>query len=65
MDGVPEANELNPGGYVPLNADNDNRSQVTLRLAQTQDRAVRVVRLLPPVGRDAAPLQTQVERASS
>ena len=36
-----------------------------VEIMQTQDRAVRVVRLLPPVGRDAAPLQTQVERASS
>ncbi len=36
-----------------------------LEIVQTQDRAVKVVRLLPPVGRDAAPLQTQVERASS
>ena len=36
-----------------------------VEILQTQDRAVRVVRLLPPVGRDAAPLQTQVERASS
>ena len=36
-----------------------------LEILQTQDRAVKVVRLLPPVGRDATPLQTQVERASS
>ena len=36
-----------------------------VEIMQTQDRAVRVVRLLPPVGRDAAPLQTLVERASS
>jgi Mg2+/Co2+ transporter CorB len=36
-----------------------------VEIVQTQDRAVRVVRLLPPVGRDAVPLQTQVERASS
>ena len=36
-----------------------------VEIVQTQDRAVKVVRLLPPVGRDAAPLQTQVERASS
>jgi len=36
-----------------------------VEILQTQDRAVRVVRLLPPVGRDAPPLQTQVERASS
>ena len=36
-----------------------------VEILQTQDRAVKVVRLLPPVGRAAAPLQTQVERASS
>jgi Mg2+/Co2+ transporter CorB len=36
-----------------------------VEILQTQDRAVKVVKLLPPVGRGAAPLQTQVERASS
>ena len=35
----------------------------SVEIVQTQDRAVRVVRLLPPVGRGAAPLQTQPERA--
>jgi Mg2+/Co2+ transporter CorB len=34
-----------------------------VEILQTQDRAVRVVRLLPPVGRGAPPLQTQPERA--
>ncbi|HSU43968.1 MAG TPA: CNNM domain-containing protein [Casimicrobiaceae bacterium] len=34
-----------------------------VEILQTQDHAVRVVRLLPPVGRGAAPLQTQAERA--
>jgi Mg2+/Co2+ transporter CorB len=34
-----------------------------VEILHTQDRAVRVVRLLPPVGRGAAPLQTQAERA--
>ena len=34
-----------------------------VEILQTQDRAVRVVRLLPPVGRGTAPLQTQAERA--
>ena len=34
-----------------------------VEILQTQDRAVRVVRLLPPVGRGVAPLQTQGERA--
>ncbi|MHB8495302.1 MAG: HlyC/CorC family transporter [Casimicrobiaceae bacterium] len=38
-----------------------------VEILQTQDRAVKVVKLLPPVGRPVAPvpLQTQVERASS
>lgn len=36
-----------------------------IEIVQTQDRAVRVVRLLPPVGRPASPLQSQGERASS
>jgi Mg2+/Co2+ transporter CorB len=34
-----------------------------VEILQTQDRAVRVVRLLPPVGRGGAPLHTQAERA--
>jgi Mg2+/Co2+ transporter CorB len=36
-----------------------------VEILQTQDRAVRVVRLLPPVGRDASPLQSHPQRASS
>ena len=36
-----------------------------VEILQTQDRAVKVVKLLPPVGRGATPLQTPVERASS
>jgi len=36
-----------------------------LEILQTQDRAVRVVKLTPPVGRAATPLQAQDERASS
>jgi Mg2+/Co2+ transporter CorB len=36
-----------------------------IEILQTQDRAVKVVKLLPPVGRAGLPLQTQVERASS
>ncbi|MFO1323027.1 MAG: HlyC/CorC family transporter [Burkholderiales bacterium] len=36
-----------------------------LEILQTQDRAVKVVKLVPPVGRGALPLQTPVERASS
>jgi hypothetical protein len=36
-----------------------------IEILQTQDRAVKVVKLLPPVGRAAPPLQTPTERASS
>jgi len=36
-----------------------------LEILQTQDRAVKVVKLVPPVGRGSAPLQTPIERASS
>jgi Mg2+/Co2+ transporter CorB len=36
-----------------------------IEILQTLDRAVKVVRLLPPVGRLAVPLQTISERASS
>ena len=36
-----------------------------LEILQTQDRAVKVVKLLPPVGRGNPPLQSPVERASS
>ena len=37
----------------------------SVEVIQTQDRAVKVVRLLPPVGRPSAPLQSRDERASS
>jgi Mg2+/Co2+ transporter CorB len=36
-----------------------------MEILQTQDRAIKVVKLVPPVGREGLPLQTQVERASS
>ena len=36
-----------------------------LEILQTQDRAVKVVKLLVPVGRGGPPLQTPIERASS
>ncbi len=36
-----------------------------VEIVQTVDRAIKVVRLLPPVGRASAPLQPQPERASS
>jgi Mg2+/Co2+ transporter CorB len=37
----------------------------TVEILQTQDRAVKVVKLLAPVGRGVAPLQSQAQRASS
>jgi len=37
----------------------------SVEIVQTQDRAVKVVRLLPPVGRPLAPLQSRDDRASS
>ena len=36
-----------------------------MEILQTQDRAIKVVKLKPPVGRAGSPLQTKVERASS
>jgi len=36
-----------------------------IEVLQTQDRAVKVVKLLAPAGRPAPPLQTPIERASS
>jgi Mg2+/Co2+ transporter CorB len=36
-----------------------------VEILQTQDRAVKVVKLLAPVGRPTAALQTRSERASS
>jgi Mg2+/Co2+ transporter CorB len=36
-----------------------------VEIVQTQDRAIKVVRLLPPVGKPILPLQTGDERASS
>jgi magnesium and cobalt exporter, CNNM family len=36
-----------------------------LEVVQVQDRAVKVVRLQPPIGKPASPLQTGDERASS
>jgi len=52
-------------GEIPDAGVTFNVEGQAIEIVQTQDRAVKVVRLLPPVGRDAAPLQTQVERASS
>ena len=38
----------------------------SIEVMQVQDRAVKIVKLLPPVGRNAAPaLQTSGEQASS
>lgn len=40
MDGVANNQKLNPGGFVPLNADNDNGSVVTNRIPAVRDFAV-------------------------
>jgi len=37
----------------------------SIEVVQTQDRAIKVVRLLPPVGRPASALQSKDEKASS
>jgi magnesium and cobalt exporter, CNNM family len=50
-------------GEIPEAGASLNVDGQAVEILQTQDRAVRVVRLLPPVGRGAAPLQTQGERA--
>jgi len=52
-------------GEIPDAGISFNVEGQRVEIVQTQDRAVKVVRLLPPVGRDAPPLQSQVERASS
>ena len=67
LDGPKTLNGLIVGhlGEIPDAGASFNVEGQAVEIVQTQDRAVRVVRLLPPVGRDAAPLQSQVERASS
>jgi Mg2+/Co2+ transporter CorB len=50
-------------GEIPDAGESFKVDDQVVEILQTQDRAVRVVRLLPPVGRGAAPLQTQGERA--
>ena len=67
LDGPKTLNGLIVGhlGEIPDAGTSFDVEGQRLEIVQTQDRAVKVVRLIPPVGRDAAPLQTQVERASS
>jgi Mg2+/Co2+ transporter CorB len=50
-------------GEIPDAGESFKVDDQALEILQTQDRAVRVVRLLPPIGRGPAPLQTQGERA--
>jgi Mg2+/Co2+ transporter CorB len=50
-------------GEIPEAGEHFKVDGQSVEILQTQDRAVRVVRLLPPVGRGSAPLQTQGERA--
>ena len=52
-------------GEIPDAGTNVAVAGQRLEILQTKDRAVKVVRLLPPVGRAAAPLQSQGGRASS
>ena len=67
LDGPKTLNGLivEPLGDIPVAGISVRVEGQAVEILQTQDRAVKVVRLLPPVGRDAAPLQTQVQRASS
>jgi Mg2+/Co2+ transporter CorB len=50
-------------GEIPDAGESFKVDGQVVEILQTQDRAVRVVRLLPPIGRGTAPLQTQGERA--
>ncbi len=52
-------------GYIPEAGLTFRLGEQPLEILQTQDRAVKVAKLLPPVGRGTLPLQTPVERASS
>jgi len=52
-------------GDIPVAGTSFRIAGQGMEILQTVDRAVKVVRLLPPVGRASAPLQTQIERASS
>src|SRR6266496_3846791 len=53
-------------GEIPEAGANFRLSGQAIEILQVQDRAVKVVKLLPPVGRSAAPaLQTSGEQASS
>jgi Mg2+/Co2+ transporter CorB len=52
-------------GEIPVAGRSVELAGQPMEIVQTQDRAVRVVRLPPPVGRTGSPLQTQGERASS
>jgi Mg2+/Co2+ transporter CorB len=53
-------------GEIPEASANFRLSGQAIEILQVQDRAVKVVKLLPPVGRSAAPaLQTSGEQASS
>jgi|SoiMethySBSTD1v2_1073268.scaffolds.fasta_scaffold509959_1 Mg2+/Co2+ transporter CorB len=52
-------------GDIPDAGVSFNLAGQVVEIVQTQDRAVKVVRLLPPVGKPVLPLQTGDERASS
>ncbi|MBN8477622.1 MAG: DUF21 domain-containing protein [Burkholderiales bacterium] len=67
LDGAKTLNGLVVGelGDIPEAGATLKIAGQSLEVVQTLDRAVKVVRLLPPVGRPAAPLQSPSERASS
>jgi Mg2+/Co2+ transporter CorB len=52
-------------GEIPDAATRVRVAGQAMEILQTQDRAIRVVRLLPPVGRAPPPLQSPDQRASS
>jgi hypothetical protein len=52
-------------GDIPDAGVSFNLAGQVVEIVQTRDRAVKVVRLLPPVGKPVLPLQTGDERASS
>lgn len=67
LDGAKTLNGLIVGhlGDIPEAGTAFRLAGQSIEVVQTLDRAVRVVRLLPPVGRTSAPLQSPPEKASS
>lgn len=67
LDGAKTLNGLIVGhlGDIPEAGTSFRLAGQSIEVVQTLDRAVKVVRLLPPVGKAAAPLQAPPEKASS